>query len=79
MDWEKNKHEEVMVNIGICPRCGAKCVEGNDDDMMITCAICGHTFIPKTVTPMTDSEYREMAENAIERKERSGWLAFRSK
>ena len=39
--------------------CGAECVEGNDEDLMITCAFCGHTFRPKTTTAMTEKEYRE--------------------
>lgn len=79
MERKDHKHAEVTVNTAICPICGAECVEGNDEDMMITCAFCGHTFIPKTLTRMTEAEYRKKLENSIERKDRRGWVAFRSK
>ena len=75
----KNLKHEIMVNTAICPMCGAECVEGNDEDLMITCAFCGHTFRPKTTTAMTEKEYREKTENALEVRNRSGWVAFRSK
>lgn len=80
MERKNDKREvKVTVKLGICPSCGAECVEGNDVDMMITCAFCGHTFIPKELTELTNEEYKEKVKNAIATRSRGGWFAIRSK
>ncbi len=72
---ERNYKQESQTTIAICPRCGAICVEGHDDDGQIFCAKCGHSYTPKTVETLTDEEFKERIKGK-RRIEKSSWIAY---
>lgn len=60
------------LEVCTCPKCGATCVIGNDDDMQQFCAKCYHTFIPEETRHV---DFTEMV-RAKERYSHVGWEAF---
>ena len=63
------------VTIAVCPRCGASCLPGHDEDGQICCAKCGSTFKPKDFKEYSPEEYKEIIKNA-HIYERGGWTAY---
>ena len=72
----KQFFENHRVEIVECPRCGAICKVGNDDDGQVYCAACRVTFKPLNVQIITQKEYTEMVAKATETHMVSGWEAF---
>ena len=72
----KQFFENHRVEIVECPRCGAICKVGNDDDGQVYCAACRVTFKPSETQEITVKEYNEMLANAKETHMVSGWEAF---
>lgn len=64
--------------ITICPKCGATCLVGHDDDRMVFCAVCSHSFRADSTTATTDDEFKRLHET-YNRYEKGGWVAFKPK
>lgn len=52
--------KNYTVELAICPRCGAVCVNGHDDDGHIYCAKCRQTYVPKELKTISGKEFEEM-------------------
>ena len=70
------RNNQKPVELARCPQCNALCLNGHDVDNQIYCAKCGRSFIPKSYIEMSDEEYKDMTEKALQKHQRSGWLAF---
>ena len=64
--------------ITICPKCGSTCLVGHDDDRMVFCAVCTHSFRADTTTEITGDAFKRLHETN-NRHEKSGWVAFKPK
>ena len=73
---EQNNATTYEVTLATCPKCGATCVEGHDNDGQIMCAACGLSFMPKETKAISDAEYRQMSKDTTQRFDRGGWTAF---
>ncbi len=69
----------MAVRITHCPKCGAICREGHDDDGQVFCAFCKTSFTPTSTEKISQKEYIEELENAAEIKNDSGWVAYKPK
>ena len=65
---------DYKVETTKCPRCGAICLVGHDDDMQTWCANCELSFRGKVES--LDAEAFEKIENNSIRKSKSGWIAY---
>ena len=67
----------VRVELTRCPKCGATCVVGLDDDFQVFCACCKVSFGIKETREVSDEEFKKLKENADEYFENGGWVAFK--
>lgn len=65
------------IELTKCPRCGATCKVGHDDDWQVFCASCRCSFRPEKTEKVERSEYEEMKKNAKEVYRIHGWVAFK--
>ena len=68
------------VETAICPKCGALCINGHDDDGHIYCAKCKQTFVPQELTQISLEEFKALNQKVAGglgvRYECSGWTAY---
>ncbi len=77
MEKEKTTNKRVAVYSMVkCPSCGAWCHEGHDDNRVVHCACCNHSFLPDEVFEFDQKEYESLIEGAKEFK-RTGWIAYK--
>ena len=67
----------VRIELTKCPRCGATCVVGSDDDFQEFCAACSFSFLITKTEEVTNAEYKERMSNAKERYFNGPWVAFK--
>jgi nitrite reductase/ring-hydroxylating ferredoxin subunit len=69
--------ENVRVELAKCPKCGATCVVGLDEDFQVFCACCKTSFKIETVEVISDDEYKRRRKNAKEVFESNTWIAMK--
>jgi hypothetical protein len=66
----------VRVELTKCPKCGAICVVGSDEDFIELCAHCGTSFKIEDSWEVSNEEYKLLKGKAKEYCERSSWVAL---
>lgn len=70
--------KQRVIMLTKCPKCGATCRVGHDEDMQVFCANCTTSFGYEIddIELVTSDEYQERKSSAKKVFERSSWEAF---
>lgn len=67
----------VRIELTKCPKCGATCVVGFDEDFQVLCACCKTSFSVGKTKEISVEEFRNLKKDAKEYFESGGWMAFK--
>ena len=69
---------KVRIELTKCPKCGAICVVGFDEDFQVFCACCKTSFKIEETEEVSEEVFKLLKKNAKQYFESNAWIAIKS-